>query len=187
MFGLAMAVRKFPSDLPDVVPPLFSGLNSAAVGLIALAGYSLSKSSGKTALTKLIVFLTGAIPTLYTSLWLFPTIIAGSGLLTWTSDEVLRKFPRAGRRARNWDGSPPSSGDGAVPQVLPEQIQPEEIRSTPREIEAASAKSQPGSTVLRRSMSRLSPALEQTHTQPAAIVAIQPLHFGLSVMAGLTM
>lgn len=55
MFGLAMGVRRFPERLPDAVNALFSGLNSAAVGLIVHAGFKMSQSAAATPLTKALV------------------------------------------------------------------------------------------------------------------------------------
>lgn len=43
MITLGFAVRRIPNELPPIVLALFTGLNSAAVGLVCVAAYQLSK------------------------------------------------------------------------------------------------------------------------------------------------
>jgi hypothetical protein len=175
MFGLAIAVRHFPSQLPDVVPPLFSGLNSAAVGLIALAGYSLSKSSAKTTLNQLILFATGAIPTVYSSTWLFPTLIAVSGLLTWANDEILLQLRSRSLRPRNPVTPPPEE----VPmQTLPQAESGDSKAVTPMSADAET-------TLTRRTVAEAGQSTPAVTEPTPADPPPEPLHFGLSIISGL--
>jgi len=164
MFALAMGVRRFPAVLPSAVSALFSGLNSAAVGLIAVAGYTLAKSAAKTPLTKAIIFVTGAIATCYTALWLFPLLVVVSGFTTWAWDMVSSKI-QARRRLR---------GEGDV------QLHEAPTLSTAN----AEPLSQPGQpppstddqTIAGNDVESQS---NQEHDSP------KPTYFGLSVRAGL--
>lgn len=69
MYGLALGVGKIQSTLPDPAYALISGLNAAAVGLIAFAAVKLSERTLSDKLSRALL-LSGAVGgMLYTSLW----------------------------------------------------------------------------------------------------------------------
>ncbi|KAK4243967.1 chromate transporter-domain-containing protein [Corynascus novoguineensis] len=86
MFALSIGVSNIDETLPAPVYALFSGLNSATVGVIALAAVELSQKAITDKLTRLIVFFTGAAGMLYNALWYFPVLMVISGLATLIFD-----------------------------------------------------------------------------------------------------
>lgn len=82
MFGFGFGVKHISNTLPDVVFALFSGLNAAAVGLIALAGYNLSTKVITDPITRLEVFISAAFATCFDAQWLYPVLMAAGGLVT---------------------------------------------------------------------------------------------------------
>ncbi|OQO14830.1 hypothetical protein B0A48_00212 [Cryoendolithus antarcticus] len=91
-FGLALGVHNIGAQLPDPVYALLSGLNSATVGIIALAAIQLSAKAITDRLTRVLVFLGAAAGMLYNALWYFPVIMVAGGLATVVID--LRLFQR---------------------------------------------------------------------------------------------
>ena len=94
MYGLAVGVAHIGNTLPSPVYALLSGLNAATVGIIALAAVRLSERAITDKLTRFLVYLGGAMGMLYTALWYYPAIMAGSALTTLIWD--LRWVQRIG-------------------------------------------------------------------------------------------
>lgn len=92
MFGFGFGVKHISNTLPDIVFALFSGLNAAAVGLIALAAYNLSNKVITDRITRLEVFISAAFATCFDAQWLYPVLMAVGGLVTlvWDSSAPLR-------------------------------------------------------------------------------------------------
>jgi chromate transport protein ChrA len=65
MLGIALGIRNVESQLPDLVYALLSGLNSATVGLIALAAVQLSERQITNQMTRLLVCVTACVGLLY--------------------------------------------------------------------------------------------------------------------------
>jgi chromate transport protein ChrA len=86
MYGLSLGVSNIGEDLHPAVFAMLSGLNSATVGIIALAAVQLSENAITDRLTRLIVFFTGAAGMLYTALWYFPVLMISGGLSTFIWD-----------------------------------------------------------------------------------------------------
>lgn len=82
MAGLAAGISNIPSDLPPIVLALLSGLNAAAVGLIALAAYQLGTAASTDKITLLLVWLSASFGICYHAPWMYPTLIAVGGLVT---------------------------------------------------------------------------------------------------------
>jgi hypothetical protein len=92
MLGVGLGIRRVQTTLPNLVYALLSGLNSATVGLIALAGVQLAERAIINKMTLLIVCSTGCIGGLYRgkfqssskislpALWYYPTLLAVSGM-----------------------------------------------------------------------------------------------------------
>lgn len=88
-FGLAVGVRNIDDQLPGPAYALLSGLNSATVGIIALAAVQLSNKAITDTVSRLLVFFGGAAGMLYNSLWYFPVLMAVGGTVTTVYDLKL--------------------------------------------------------------------------------------------------
>lgn len=86
MYGLSIGVSSINETLPGPVYALLSGLNSATVGVIALAAVELSQKAITDKLTRLIVFFTAAAGMLYNALWYFPVLMVVSGIASFVFD-----------------------------------------------------------------------------------------------------
>ncbi|PWY97654.1 hypothetical protein BCV70DRAFT_202706 [Testicularia cyperi] len=110
MAALGAGVRKFPERLPPIVLGLLTGLNAAAVGLIALAAFQLSKSSITDPITRLLVLSSTSFGICYHAPWMYPVLVFVGGFITLLYDfrrRILGKLPDklnpykiAARRAR---------------------------------------------------------------------------------------
>ncbi|KAL9015200.1 MAG: hypothetical protein Q9173_000169, partial [Seirophora scorigena] len=106
MYGLSVGIAHVGETLPRPVYALVSGLNAATVGLIALAAVNLAGRAVTDSLTRILVFLGGALGMLYTALWYYPAIMTGAGLTTMIWDlrwphTILRPVVRRWGRARS--------------------------------------------------------------------------------------
>lgn len=104
MLGIGFAVSSLPPALPPIVYALFSGLNSAAVGLIAHSAYTLSGKVITDPLTRLIVLASGAVASCYESQWLYPVIMVAGGSLTLAWDRSVGVRRRVGRQWKDIKG-----------------------------------------------------------------------------------
>ncbi len=86
MAALGAGVRKFPERLPPIVLGLLTGLNAAAVGLIALAAFQLSKSSITEPVSRLLVLGSASFGICYHAPWMYPILVFGGGLITLLYD-----------------------------------------------------------------------------------------------------
>ena len=77
-----MGISHVSDTLPDPVYALLSGLNSATVGIIALAAVQLSSKTITDKLTRILVFFGGTAGMLYNTLWYFPVLMVAGGLAT---------------------------------------------------------------------------------------------------------
>lgn len=98
MFGLALGIARVGDTLPAPVYYLLSGLNSATVGLIALAGMQLSVRAITDSLSRTVLIVTACAGLCYTALWYFPALMAASGLTTVIWDLFLKKALRRFQR-----------------------------------------------------------------------------------------
>lgn len=96
MYGLSLGISKVGDQLPAPVYALLSGLNSATVGIIALAAVQLAEKAITDKLTRIVVCFGGAAGILYSSLWYFPLLMVTGGLATVVWDM------RLGHKALNW-------------------------------------------------------------------------------------
>ncbi|KAI4193151.1 MAG: hypothetical protein LQ346_003995, partial [Caloplaca aetnensis] len=110
MYGLSVGIARVGDTLPAPVYALLSGLNAATIGIIALAAVNLAGRAITDELTRVLVFLGGALGMLYTALWYYPVVMVGAGLATMAWDlrwphtliafAVVRPWRRI-RRRRN--------------------------------------------------------------------------------------
>lgn len=98
MYGLSLGISQVGDRLPAPVYALLSGLNSATVGIIALAAVQLAEKAITDKMTRIFVCFGGAAGILYSSLWYFPLLMGAGGLATVVWD--LRIGHKALTRAR---------------------------------------------------------------------------------------
>ena len=82
---LGAGVGQIPAQLHPAVLATLSGLNAAAVGLIALSAEQLAKASATDKITLAIVWLSASAGICYHAPWMYPTLIVagGSATLVW--------------------------------------------------------------------------------------------------------
>ncbi|KAF9906247.1 hypothetical protein EC991_000874 [Linnemannia zychae] len=68
---------------------LEQGLASAAIGVVALAGYRMSTTLATDELTRSIALVAGSISALYSAPWLMPTVMVLGGIVSYISDKYL--------------------------------------------------------------------------------------------------
>ncbi|KAK6514554.1 hypothetical protein TWF281_004752 [Arthrobotrys megalospora] len=96
MYVLSLGVAQIGETMPSPVYALLSGLNAATVGIIALAAVQLSEKAITDKLSRVLVFLGGAVGMLYSALWFFPVLMVVGGVTTvvwdyrWVHDFVRR-------------------------------------------------------------------------------------------------
>lgn len=131
MAALAIGIARIPDELPPIVLALFTGLNAAAVGLIALAAVQLATASITDGPTLVILWLSASFGICYHAPWMYPTLIAVGGAVTLLWDQRWRVAKRMTRRQRQTgndsatelvemsapSGAGQSSGDGREKQL----------------------------------------------------------------------
>ncbi|KAK6498430.1 hypothetical protein TWF481_011022 [Arthrobotrys musiformis] len=99
MYCLSLGVSKIGETMPSAVYALLSGLNAATVGIIALAAVQLSEKAITDQMSRILVFLGGAVGMLYSALWFFPVLMFVGGVSTVVWDyrwihNFLKKFKK---------------------------------------------------------------------------------------------
>ncbi len=128
MYGLSIGVSSINETLPSPVYALLSGLNSATVGVIALAAVELSNKAITDKLTRLIVFFAAAAGMLYNALWYFPALMAVSGIASliydfrWLHAPFIKlmaaaKRVRPARQQPNNNANPEASNTPATSEL----------------------------------------------------------------------
>lgn len=146
-FGLALGVGRIGEQLPGPTYALLSGINSATVGIIALAAVQLSNKAITDTVTRLLVFLGAAAGTLYNALWYFPVVIDAGGVVTVVWD--VRLFQRLWKTLRNANRAETLGSLESIPVEL--QSVEQRARSDPpsslhaRQRDSSSAAEQPHS------------------------------------------
>ncbi|WOO76461.1 Chromate transport protein [Vanrija pseudolonga] len=101
MGALGFGISHIGDSLPGIMLALFTGLNAASVGLIALAALQLATAACTDKLTTLILWLSASFGICYHAPWMYPSLIATGGLATLVWDfrrTWLRKLG-VGKRA----------------------------------------------------------------------------------------
>jgi chromate transport protein ChrA len=86
MTGVAVAISHIPASLPPPVLALLTGLNAAAVGLIALAALQLASNAATDRVTLLLLWVSASFGICYHAPWMYPTLICASGVATFAWD-----------------------------------------------------------------------------------------------------
>jgi len=135
MYGLSIGVANIAETLPRPVYALLSGLNSATVGVIALAAVELSEKAITDPLTRIVVFGSASAGMLYNALWYFPVLMFASGFATLIFDFrwVHRPIKATGRlfgrlrRVRAPKPAPhqrrPSEEDATAPATSEQELE----------------------------------------------------------------
>jgi chromate transport protein ChrA len=102
MVAIGIGISKIPDELPGPVLSLFTGLNAAAVGLIALAAFQLGGAAGTDRITVALVWLSASFGICYHAPWMYPVLIAAGGISTllWDFRRNMWKAVTRERRAR---------------------------------------------------------------------------------------
>ena len=82
MFALALGIKNVTETLPQAVYALLSGLNSATVGIVALAAVQLAENAITDKVSRFLVVFGACAGMCYTALWYFPLLIAIGGFVT---------------------------------------------------------------------------------------------------------
>lgn len=106
MVAIGIGISRIPDELPGPVLALFTGLNAAAVGLIALAAFQLGGAAGTDRITVALVWLSASFGICYHAPWMYPVLIAAGGLTTllWDFRRNMWKAIKRGKKERQ-DGS----------------------------------------------------------------------------------
>ncbi|KDN53516.1 hypothetical protein K437DRAFT_271448 [Tilletiaria anomala UBC 951] len=145
MAGLAAGIKEIPETLPPIVLAFLTGLNTAAVGLIALAAYQLSSTATTERVTTLIVFLSAAFGICYHAPWMYPSIMVGGGMLTlaWDfrravldkllSSQAKRRMSKRREGAAQREAVAVAQTEAGIPmQVLPQRPESEHAQGAER-------------------------------------------------------
>ncbi|TXT15516.1 hypothetical protein VHUM_00019 [Vanrija humicola] len=102
MGALGFGISHIGDSLPGIVLALFTGLNAASVGLIALAALQLATAACTDKITTLILWLSASFGICYHAPWMYPSLIAagGAATLVWDFRRVWLRKLGFGRRAR---------------------------------------------------------------------------------------
>ncbi|GAA6062577.1 hypothetical protein JCM10212_004890 [Sporobolomyces blumeae] len=171
MTGVAFAVRKIPSTLPDIVFALFTGLNAATVGLVALAAYQLSNKVVTDKTTRLLLVLSGAVAACYESQWLYPVLMVFGGLATLTVDRcTLYRSRRTRKQSTATASISPVPGAATTEEIemqLPRPAAPVATKSASSVLDPEPPSRRPDSTVVsRRGYATRSSSIERYPTPP---------------------
>jgi chromate transport protein ChrA len=120
-FGLAVGVGSIEDQLPGPAYALLNGLNSATVGIIALAAVQLSNKAVTDEVSRVLVFLGGAAGMLYNSLWYFPVLMVVGGAVTTVWD--LRLVQTSWKKLRKGDGVGSREGNESAEVEMDHSIQ----------------------------------------------------------------
>jgi chromate transport protein ChrA len=146
MADLAVGVSRIPDMLPPIVLALLTGLNAAAVGLIAFAAVQLAKNAGTDRITVLLLWLSASFGVCYHAPWMYPTLIATGGLsaLVWDFRRqwILQPIRRALRKTRHEHRRASSRH---------EQVELRDMSNTTGPSRPASSDTSPGSPVENKS------------------------------------
>ena len=128
MAALGVGVSRIPDELPPIVMSLLTGLNAAAVGLIALAAVQLGTAASTDKITTLIVWLSASFGVCYHHPAMYPSLIAAGGITTLSWDFRRQLFIRPYNRSFRKGVSQDQDG--------PDEMELERVTNVPVEIAA---------------------------------------------------
>lgn len=179
MYGLSIGVASIAETLPRPVYALLSGLNSATVGVIALAAVELSEKAITDPFTRVVILGSASAGMLHNALWYFPLlmIISGIAALIFDFRWVHKAIKAVGCLFGQLRGV-------RAPKRPPHQRGPSEENATEQELDDRQHQTQP-ETVLPTTEPRFKDAGNSTSTaenEPRIIP--QELQLGFSWKTG---
>lgn len=175
MYGLSLGMSQVGDRLPAPVYALLSGLNSATVGIIALAAVQLAEKAITDKMTRIVVCFGGAAGILYSSLWYFPLLMVAGGLATVTWDLRIghKSLDRVRRvlTSRNHEDERQVTEDSARIESQDPIIQQPSATISENSVQLRRARTQQDSTL---------PVAERTTSQPSDPIS-SPQHQGTQI------
>ncbi|PKS12768.1 hypothetical protein jhhlp_000979 [Lomentospora prolificans] len=207
MYGLSIGVSSIGDGLPRPVYALLSGLNSATVGIIALAGVQLSEKTITDTPTRLLVFFGAAAGLLYNALWYFPVVMVVAGIVTVVYDfrwlhtpvkAIVRFINAPLRYAKRMAKRGNENGPQNTPENTAQTTDLDDLGPPTSTVAGASSSVDPGPTSSNRDTNRKEPSLPTTEheahellstdSEPRIVPAERRLNFtwkfGLSIIVG---
>ena len=89
MYALAIGISHVSDTLPEPVYAFLSGLNSATVGIIAVAAVNLSNKAINDHTSRIVVIGSGCAGLCYSALWYFPLLMVIGGAMTLLWDMLV--------------------------------------------------------------------------------------------------
>lgn len=127
MAGIGIAISRIPDELPELVLAFFTGLNAAAVGLIAVAAVQLGTAASTDVITTCLVWLSASFGICYHAPWMYPTLIASGGLVTLLWDRRRQWFVQPWLRVAGSNRAPTARTE----DVMLDSIAPTDGTATP--------------------------------------------------------
>lgn len=181
MYALSLGVQSIDDVLPEPVYALLSGLNSAIVGIIALAAIQLAERSIIDRLTRILVIFGACAGLCYNALWYFPLLMSVGGLAAvvwdgWMSQRIGKAMASLRLRRRRNDPEV-LAGDVGSTDIVPvgEQVQTQQgiQRRGPLEVPT---NSDPSAEILPQSPSDVEAGRHIIHVRVGIVIII--LFFG---------
>ncbi|GAA6004819.1 hypothetical protein JCM11491_002244 [Sporobolomyces phaffii] len=192
----AFAVQRIPSTLPEIVFALFTGLNAATVGLVALAAYQLSNKVVTDQATRILLLASGAIASCYESQWLYPVLMVVGGLTTLLVDRyALYRVKKTLQQATttHFDHSTPPSRVEEIEMQLPRPAAPVATKShssgmdSVQLVDSSAATMRRGYTNRSDSIERYpTPPLERQDQAAETTATEEEVYFKLTIKQGLS-
>lgn len=115
MVAIGVGISNIPDELPGPVLALFTGLNAAAVGLIALAAFQLGTAAGTDRITIALVWLSASFGICYHAPWMYPVLIAAGGIVTllWDFKRQLWRTVRRQKKVEEAQGERVGQNQGS--------------------------------------------------------------------------
>ncbi|KAJ5159813.1 chromate transporter-domain-containing protein [Penicillium canariense] len=89
MYALSVGVGNLSQTLPEPVYALLSGLNAATVGIIAVSAVQLAEKAIRDKISRILIIFGACAGLCYNTLWYFPTLMLGGGLVVAVWDGSL--------------------------------------------------------------------------------------------------
>lgn len=121
---LGYGVGRIPDQIPAIVMALLTGLNAAAVGLIALAAVQLGHAAATDKITLVILWLSASFGICYHAPWMYPVLIVAGGLTTLLWDFRRQWFITPAKKlVKKHEHHPQQHGDIPL-EPIPERRSP---------------------------------------------------------------
>jgi chromate transport protein ChrA len=180
-YGLAIGISKVNDTLPAPAYALLSGLNSATVGIIALAAVQLSQKAITDKLTRILVFFGGTAGMLYNALWYYPILMVVGGIATMFWDSRFGQITV--RKVTNWNKPRQSQPDAelAAPETEMQNITPDSSEESKQADNSAQRRTGTGQTTSHTASTEA--IVDETQRAGSPIERIVPQALQLRVLS----